>query len=273
MGLHVDPTDVYREGNSVLHRLDARVKAVLALAFILVVSLSPFGAWPAYVLLLSLVVSAALLSEVGMSFVLKRSLLALPFVAAALPLPFTLPGEALASVEVWHVTLTLTLPGLERFLSIAFKSWISMQAAVLLTATTTFPDLLSAMRSLGVPRMLVAIVGLTWRYIFVISDEAVRLMRARAARSGESDARAGGSVEWRARVAGGMMGNLLLRSLDRSDRIYNAMLSRGYDGEARTMPRPHLPGSEIRAGRHDLAVLAGGLLLLALLLGLALIFR
>ena len=55
-----------------------------------------------------------------------------------------------------------------------------------------------------------------------------------------SGAKTGGSVVWRARVTGGMAGNLFLRALERSDRIYMAMASRGYDGEVRAMPLPSL---------------------------------
>jgi cobalt/nickel transport system permease protein len=123
------------------------------------------------------------------------------------------------------------------------KSWISVQAAILLAATTSFPDLLVAMRALHVPRLLVSIFGLMWRYLFVLVDEATRLMRARLARSGQSDrpgARPGGSLSWRARVTGGMAGSLFLRAFDRSDRIYMAMVSRGYDGEARSLPLPKI---------------------------------
>ena len=99
-----------------------------------------------------------------------------------------------------------------------------------------------------------------WRYLFVLVDEVMRLMRAREARSGhpaERVGRIGGSLAWRARVTGGMAGNLMLRSFDRSERIYAAMASRGYDGEVRGLPR---------ACRLAWAVLAGGLMLLALVL-------
>ncbi len=64
---------------------------------------------------------------------------------------------------------------------------------------------------------------------------------------------------WRARVTGGMAGNLFVRALERSDRIYTAMLSRGYDGEIRSLPLPRLRNSQ-------LAILAAALLVLALLL-------
>jgi cobalt/nickel transport system permease protein len=107
-----------------------------------------------------------------------------------------------------------------------------------------------------------------WRYLFVLVDEALRLMRARAARSGDSGisgSRKGGSVVWRGRVTGGMAGSLFLRGIERSDRIYMAMLSRGYDGEVRTLPLPALKTSH-------LAILAASLLLFLLLLAFAFLF-
>jgi len=112
--------------------------------------------------------------------------------------------------------------------------------AILLTATASFPDILVAMRALRVPRLLVAIFGLMWRYLFVFADEALRLLRARAARSGVSEnpgLRSGGTITWRAQITGGLAGNLFVRSIERSDRIYAAMLARGYDGEIRSLPQ------------------------------------
>lgn len=248
---------------SLVHTLDARVKLVLVLAFILVTALAPSGAWPVYLLLLALILSAELLSELGIPFYLKRALLAVPFVLAALPVLFTIPGETLARLPFG---LEVTGPGFARFLSVSLKSWISVQAAVLLASTTPFPDILMAMRALRIPRLLVAIIGLMWRYLFVLADEAHRLMRARLSRSGETGLpgmHKGGSVIWRARVTGGMAGSLFLRALERSDRIYTAMLARGYDGEVRSLPHPAIT-------RIEWTVLLVGLLALGIVLALGL---
>ncbi len=263
--MHIHFLDPYRHSHSLIHQIDPRVKFVLVIAFILTTALTPIGAWPVYVLLFALVLSAEVLSELGVLFVLKRAALALPFVLAALPVIFTVQGAALASLSLGPWTLTLTQPGLERFISIALKSWISVQAAILLATTTPFPDLMVAMRAVRVPRLLVAIFGLMWRYLFVLADEALRLMRARQARSGATDRpglKTGGSMAWRGRVAGGMAGSLFLRAFERSDRIYMAMLSRGYDGEVRSVPLPALK-------RQDWLILSAGLGLFLVLLFIA----
>ncbi len=227
--------------------MDERVKLVLAIAYILTISLTPMGAWAAYILLFALLVSAELLSDLPIAYFQRRAILALPFVLAALPLPFTTPGKPLLEFSLGAIVLQVSDAGLVRLISIALKSWLSVQVAILLTVSTPFPDLLQAMRALKVPRLLVAVFGLMWRYLFVLVDEALRLMRARSARSSqhpERNLRSGRSVVWRARVTGGMAGSLFLRAFERSDRIYLAMLARGYDGEVRVKPLPPLRRSQ-----------------------------
>jgi cobalt/nickel transport system permease protein len=164
--MHIHFLDPYRPRPSLIHRLDPRVKFALTLAFILAVALTPLGAWPVYILLFSIVLSVEILSELGVSDVLKRSTLALPFALAALPMLFTVKGLPLLMLG----PLTITQEGVERFAGIAAKSWISAQMAIVLASSTPFPDLLLAMRAFKIPRLLVAILGLMWRYLFVMAD-------------------------------------------------------------------------------------------------------
>jgi cobalt/nickel transport system permease protein len=263
--MHIHFLDPFRPGESLVHNLDGRVKFLLTVAFILTAALAPVGAWQVYILLLAVILAIEIISGLGLVYVLKRSALAAPFVLAALPLLFTVPGATLLKLP-WP-GWALSLAGLERFFSLALKSWISVQAAIVMSSTMSFPDLLLAMRALRVPRLLVAVFGLMWRYLFVLADEALRLIRARAARSGQSDQQglhAGGSLTWRARVAGGMAGNLFLRGFERSDRIYTAMLARGYDGEVRSFPLPPL-------SHFSILTLIGGLALCSFILASGLV--
>jgi cobalt/nickel transport system permease protein len=266
--MHIHFLDPYRPRTSPVHALDRRVKFVLTVAFILTASLTPVAAWPVYILLFALMFSVEILSGLGIGYVMKRALLALPFVLAAFPVIFTNGQTALFSFSIGSWTLIAHAEGLARFVSVALKSWLSVQAAIVMASTTPFPELLQAMRAVGIPRLLVGMFGLMWRYLFVLVDEALRLMRARAARSGQSalaGTRSGGSVLWRARVTGGMAGNLFLRAFERSDRIYVAMLSRGYDGEVRLMPLTPMTDATWIA-------LLVGLTLLGLLLSFGILF-
>nr|HID13497.1 cobalt ECF transporter T component CbiQ [Anaerolineae bacterium] len=233
--MHIHALDTYRPRASPIHHLDARVKLTLAVLFIVATALTPDGTWPAYVLLTGLALGVTVVSQLGMGFVQRRAAVALPFTLAAVTVVFSTPGRPLLATRVLGWELALTDAGLIRFVSILLKSWLSVQMAVVLTASTPFPALLQAMRGLRLPKVLVAIAGFTYRYAFVIGDEALRMMRARTCRSAAPDGRGGGSVFWRARVTGGMVGSLFLRSIERSERIYDAMLARGYDGEVRSL--------------------------------------
>ena len=246
----------YLEGKSWFHAADARIKLLMALGFIFATSSIPPGKWLAFAAMLALVWLAAGFSRVGLLRVFLRSLVAIPFILIALPTVFTKIGVPLFELDLALFTLTGTREGLDFFISVLLKSWASVTAAVVLTATTPPLRLLEALRALRIPAVLVAIVMLMYRYLFVLVDEAQRLMRARAARSAAIGRKSGGSIVWRAKSAGGMAGSLFIRTLDRSERIYMAMLARGYDGNLRQTAAPPLE-------RRTLALLAASLCLCA----------
>jgi len=236
--------DRYVERASTLHRADARVKLPAALAYIFAISLTQEGAWGVLLLMAAPIALLAASARFGPLFLLRRSILALPFVAAAVPLAFTRPGEVVFVLPVvgWDVTRE----GLVAIATILAKSWLSVLIAVLLTASTPMVETLRALRTLGVPRLLVATVFFTYRYFFVIGEEAGRLMRARDSRSAALPGRhAGGTVWWRAGVLGHMVGSLFARSLDRSERVYAAMQARGYAGDLRFLSTPAVRGMDV----------------------------
>lgn len=238
--MHADAFDRYHESDSRIHRLDPRVKVVAAVLFILSNALLLDGAWTAFGFAWLLLLLANHLSNLGADFSFRRSFIALPFALAAVSAIFSPFGNPLAT---WHIGPLVLIPtdfGLIKFASIMVRSWLSVQAAILLVATTRFPDMIHAFEHLHVPAVLTTIVSFLYRYLFVLTDEVMRLLRARDARSAASPAgKSGRSVVWRAKVAGNMAGQLFLRSYERSDRIYNAMLARGYDGHLRTL-NPHV---------------------------------
>ncbi len=251
----------YQSGISPLHRLDARVKVLWTLAYILSLTLIRDGMWGGFAGLAVLWLMAARASALPLRRLLTRGLVALPFALAAFTVLLHSAGTPLLDVRLGPVHMVITDRGVTRFVSILLRSWLGVLAAVLLLATTRFPDVLVALRALRVPPALVNILGVTYRYLFVLAEEAGRMMRGRTARSAVPDTiegYRGGSLVWRARVTGTMAGTLFLRSLERSERIYHAMLSRGFDGEWRTIAHPRLQAREIAVG------VGGGLVLAAL---------
>ena len=251
--MSLDLQERYQSGDSPLHRLDPRVKVVVALLLIVGVVATPERAWPAYPLLWTLLGSLAALAGLGPFRVARLAGVALPFALAAITLPFTVPGQTVGVI----LGLPVSDAGLARFVSILLKSWLAVQAALLLAMTTPFADLLWALGSLRVPPALVAIVSFMYRYLGTLRDEAERLIRARTARSATLPGhKSGGRLIWRARVAGGMVGNLFLRSYERSERVYAAMLARGYDGRMRVLTPPPLTRRAVLLGTVPLIGLA-----------------
>jgi len=234
------------------------VKVAVTVAFILSNALLPDGAWIAFGFSWLFLLLANLLSNLGVAFTFKRSLIALPFALIAITVLFSIPGKPLTTFHFLMWDLTITDMGLLRFVSILIRSWLSVQMAILLVATARFPDIIHALEHLRVPSILTTIIAFLYRYLFVLADEVFRLLRARESRSAAAPGqKAGRSILWRAGIAGHMAGQLFLRSYERSDRVYNAMLARGYTGHFETI-NPH----EL----HRLDYLTTALALIAILL-------
>ncbi len=226
--MHHRTVEQLAAGAGPIHRLDPRVKLVTVLAFVVGVSTLPvvpltLFLWPAV-----LVLSALLVAGLPFLFVLSRSLLVLPFVLmVAMFLPFTrgpTPLWVLPGLE-----LTVYQEGLQLSLAILIKGALALLAVEWLVFTTPFHRLLLAMRAFRVPRVIVVTLSFLFRYLDLLADQSQRVRRARMARA------PGGTVRWRLRSTGGMIGRLLLRALDRADRVHQAMLARGFDGEIRIL--------------------------------------
>ena len=108
------------------------------------------------------------------------------------------------------------------------------------------------MRKLAVPKLLVVLLGLVYRYIFVLIDQGMRVRRARDYRGG---ARA--PLRRKLAAAGSAVGSIFVRTLERADRVHLAMQGRGYGGEVRSLGPPRFAPADAAV----LALVAGYLLL------------
>ena len=231
---------LYQVRISAIHSLDPRVKIIVTLLVILSNALLPDGAWLAFGITWGMLLGVTYLAAIPLNFLLSRSLIVLPFAFAAITTIFSTPGPPLATLA--YPPVTITAPGLIRFGSVMLQSWLSVQAAILLSAATPFPDLIHALRHLKIPPILVSIISFMYRYLFVLTEEAKRLLRARTSRSARRPHhKGGGSLAWKAKTSGNLVGQLFLRSLERSERIYQTMQSRGFRGNLLTL-NPHLMG-------------------------------
>ncbi|MGE5159886.1 MAG: cobalt ECF transporter T component CbiQ [Betaproteobacteria bacterium] len=208
-----------------LTRLDPRAKLVTTLAFIVAVvsfdrhavaALLPFAAYP---------VALAALGELPARALVGKLLIAAPFavfVGIFNPLLDRTPMLMLGGAEV--------SAGWVSFASILVRFTLTVGAALVLVAGTGLVSLCIALRWLGVPQVLTAQVLFLFRYAFVLGAEAARTSAARELRSG------GRALALRA--YGPLLGHLLLRALERAQRIHLAMLARGFDGELRSLRTP-----------------------------------
>ncbi len=224
--------DEYSYRDSFIHRLDPRTKLIATLLFILVVISTPVVQWQTFTLYVLLIALLIFLAKLPFPYVFKRSLVIIPFVLLiAVSIPFLKPGEVVGSYNLWRWQVSVTYDGLYVFLNVLVKAWLSILSLIVLTSTTKLADLLKGLEHLRVPRVMIMILSFMYRYIFVLEDEVMRMRQARDARN------FGGSRLWHIRTLGNMIGTLFIRSYERGERIYAAMLSRGYNGQSETLHR------------------------------------
>jgi cobalt/nickel transport system permease protein len=222
--------DQYCNLNSFVHRLDPRTKLVASLGYILAVLLTPAGKWWFFAFYLCMILGLLAFTKLPMLYVLKRSLVVIPFVLlVAIFVPFFKEGEVAGSYNMWLWKVSLTYSGLFVLANVMVKAWLCIICLTLLSSTTKLAELLKGLRQLGVPQVMVLILSFMYRYIFVLVDEAMRMQQAYQSRD------IGGNLLRRLKTFGNMIGALFIRSYERGERIYAAMVSRGFDGQVQTL--------------------------------------
>lgn len=209
--------------DSPAHRLDARAKAIVTFAFVVVLMSFPRHDVSALVPFLLYPVFLTSVGRIPARELFKKILVAAPFalvIGMFNPLMDRQPVFAAGPIVVTGGWLS--------FASIMFRFLLTVWAALALVACTGMFRLAAGLRQLGIPNVFVVQLLFLYRYLFVVADEGVRMARS-------VDSRAGGKRALRLRVYGSLVGHLLLRSMDRAERVYRAMVSRGFDGEIREM--------------------------------------
>jgi cobalt/nickel transport system permease protein len=222
--------------DSVVHRFDPRAKVLATLVFIITVvsfdkftvgPLLPFLAYPVFLAVLGFVPFGLIVSRLAVAFPFILLIgIANPLLDRSLMLEFG--GLGISG-------------GWVSFTSILLRGLLCVTAAIVLIATTSVPRIAEALGALRLPRALVVQLLLLYRYLFLLMAEAGRMRRARALRAGTSKTSLGDAAR--------MLSTLLLRTVDRSESIWRAMLVRGFQGDLRS-PRP------LRWGLKDTVFLA-----------------
>ncbi|MGP8153882.1 MAG: cobalt ECF transporter T component CbiQ [Smithella sp.] len=219
--------------NTIVHRLDPRAKVIITLLFLFTVisfskyeiaALLPFFFYP--MLLMTI-------GGIPFMFIFKKVFLVSPFaVFIGIFNPLLDSGQ----ISILH-GLTISAGWLS-FFSIMLKFTLTVSTALLLIATTSFPAVCHALRQLGLPSLFVSQLSFLYRYIFVLMEETMRIVRARNMRSyGERSK----DIKIFVRI----VGILFIRTVERAERIYYAMLSRGFQGDMPSLKRFHIKAGDI----------------------------
>jgi cobalt/nickel transport system permease protein len=204
-----------------VHRLDPRVKIIAALAAIIIVTTESLSGrlvnFAVYSVIILVITGC---SRIPFRYLLKRILILSPFILmAALFYP-------VSQMQIRELTLTSDWrPLAEAGLSVFLKAFLALLILLLLSSTEKFHRLLRAFRWLKVPAIVTTLSALLYQYIFLLSDERLKTARARESRT------PGVLRTSRVRVFGNQAAVIFYRSWERSQLIYQSMLSRGFAGE------------------------------------------
>ncbi|QYJ04294.1 cobalt ECF transporter T component CbiQ [Nocardioides panacisoli] len=210
---------LHYHGHSRIHRAPAHLKLVVLLAFVLTVVATPREWYAAYGAYLLVVLAAIVAAGVPVTYVLKRSVIEVPFLVFAAMMPFIARGP---EVEVLGVGLSEA--GLVAAWGLAAKGTLGVLASLTLAATTEPGDVLTGLQRLRLPDLLVQIMAFMIRYLDVVTADLGRMITAMRSRG--ADPRSPRHWPTLART----LGALFVRSYERGERVHLAMLSRGYRG-------------------------------------------
>jgi cobalt/nickel transport system permease protein len=214
---HAHP--LYRDGDSPVHRLPAEVKIVCLVVFVLAVVATPREMfWPFGIYALILVATWRV-ARIPLSWILPRMLIEAPFIVLAVLLPFAEGGP-----RVEFAGVHLSVGGLYAAWGIVVKGTLGVAASLTVASTTTARELPVALSRLRVPGVIVSVLTLMIRYVDVLTAETRRMRMARISR-GDSP-----RMLHQVGATAKSVGALFLRSYERGERVYLAMLSRGFDG-------------------------------------------
>ncbi len=240
-------SEAYARKEGLLQRIDVRIKLFGFLSLIILTSTfhSTRALWIMYGL--SLALAAA--SRVPILFLQKRVWLFVPLFSAAVVLPAMLnivtPGEPiwillkLNSAHSWGpyvipAKIAITRQGLWGSITFVSRVATSVSFAILFTLTTRWTVAFSGLRALAVPRIFVMTLSMTERYLFVFLRLIQDMYRARKSRTIRPLSVAN-DRNWTA----SRIGITFKKSMDMSENVYRAMLSRGFHGEFRYIERFH----------------------------------
>jgi len=205
--------DRYGRAASMCHRWPPKLKLLLTLAVVFTVISVPIRFWPLHGVFLSVVFIGHSLARIPLVYVARRLAVFLPML---IMLSFSVPISQ-GFQAGWELAASILVRGTTAFL-----------CGLWLVNVMPFDQLLSTLRRLGIPAILVSMLAFMYRYFFVLWDELDKMRTARRARTFCHQ------TFWqRWKGSAQLIGMLLIRAMQRAERVHGAMCARGWDGHVR----------------------------------------
>ncbi|MBK5246229.1 MAG: cobalt ECF transporter T component CbiQ [Peptostreptococcaceae bacterium] len=221
------------EGETIIHRLNPLTKTITTFLYVVIVvsfdrysisGLLPFVFYP--VVFMSL-------GEIPLKPLLSRLAIALPFCIFAGVANIIFDQDTMLTLMGFNISF-----GLVSLVSITLKAGLTVMAVLILIATTKMPAISRQLIRLKVPTIFVLLISMIYRYISVALEETINMYIAYSLRSPHNKG-------IKIKDMGSFVGQLLLRSFDRGERVYFAMKCRGFSGDYKYVPTPKPPALEL----------------------------
>ena len=255
-------SESFSRRSGLLQSLDPRAKLISILAVVFATSL--IGDLRLLIFVYSLTLLFSYLSKIDVWFFIKRVWLFIPIFAGiiAIPMIFNIffPGDPLVRLVHFgagsHLgpfslpeSIFITRQGVNAATIFTIRVATCVSAVVLLFLTTPQQILFKSLRTVRVPKLYVLTLEMTYRYIFLLMDLVREMYVAKKART----IKAMGMLDEQKWV-GGRIGYTLIRSLDMSEKVHMAMMSRGYNGDVRIMQEFKMRNRDYFAGTMALSM-------------------
>lgn len=228
----LDALERMSAGGSALHRFDPRVKIIVAGTFLVLLLSIGSHDLPGLLTMAAAPLVLTLWAGIPAGFLYKRILLAMPFVIFIGIFNPVFDRETMLRIGTVNIS-----GGWISFTAIMLRGILAVWMGFILLASTGFRNICGGLNRMKVPPLFTTLLLFVFRYIFLLLDEAARILHARALRNikgGRPPLR-----EWTP-----LIGTLLARSMRRAERIQHAMLARGFDGTFKTGDDLRLKGAD-----------------------------
>ncbi len=238
--MHHHFIDYYAQADSIIHRLDARTKMLIALAYtIALISINKYQL-AQFIPMTILPFAWITLAGIPWKFVFKQILISSPFIITVII--FTpLFDKSTHNITLFNTTYSIP-GGYIVAANLLLKYLLGITTLVGLASTTRFEQILLALRKFHLPEILTIQLAFLYRYLFELIEQAHQMLRAR-------NARTVGSLPISAKIksARTILATLFIRSYEASKQIFLAMQARGYNGQIKTFRQLNFKPADIFA--------------------------